>query len=404
MNALEPSPSLFASGASEKARSADTRERFATLRSLVAYEGEWSANETTERLAYTQAIKLLPEVPAVRYFAFPWARLIDLLQAGHPDGNRLREELTEAAWLLKGCRTVATVCQHRDLLKHQELFAVSGMTEVFWTYTQANQGRFPDHHSVRLWPFPTAPVPFPASLSQPTKRSHLLSQVEAGKAPASGSWQLLQDSTFSLCPESEASWLWTSIACETIPVFLERIPPLPGNKSLWEAATELCPHGQESLNRLPAHLEKLAENRALLEFKRQALRQLRFLYGAECFIYDILKLFVSLPEDEACEINDRPGLSYGRLFSLAAQIFRGDNFGDSACVNVFTLGCCSRIIADPASFHRHYQGNQQFRLACQKAFNLCKKPHQELLHQILTSKGLSLQGCEALASCGEAHT
>lgn len=220
-------------------------------------------------------------------------------------------------------------------------------------------------------------------------------------APASiEASQSLQGSEFSLCPESNSSWLWTSIAGEAIPVFFEKVPLLPGNMPLWEEATVCCPASPEALLALPARLECMARDEVLLELKRRALRQLRLLYGADCFIYDILKLFVSLTGAPAENVKERPGFLYGQLHALAAQIIQGSEAGLSSA-NVFTLGCCSRILADSSTFFAHYQEDSQFRLACQKAFVVCDGIHRELLCKALALKGLALDGCDAIVAPGE---
>jgi hypothetical protein len=213
----------------------------------------------------------------------------------------------------------------------------------------------------------------------------------AGISAPGEAWHHLQDSNFILSSESDSAWLWTAVACETIPVFSANIPPLPGNKSLWETAAVCCSPGQEALRELPAHLEKTAGNAPLLELKRRALRQLHFLYGADCFIYDILKLFISQAKSGAETPLDRPDFSYGQLLGLATQVARGGEPRATDCADVFALGCCSRILANPTTFYRHYQENPEFRRAVRKTIAICSAPKRELLHQTLALKGLSLQ-------------
>lgn len=433
---MESSPAKFASGGPDQWGSPSKTERFVIVRSIVACADEWSGNEATEQLAFTQALKLLPDVPAIRYFAFPWSRLIALRPSGQPGSDRLRERLTEAKRFFKNDRRIATVCQHRDLLKHQDLFAETGITDIFWPHVQSGQICLPNFSHIRLWPFPAAPLPVPHSLTHGNKRSRLLSlakngtsnlehdlilkqllvdprtamvpervSISADERPGqdnatgtNGSWQILHDSQFILCLDPGSPLLWTALASETIPVFLDKAPPLPGNRDLWEQATVCYPARRGALAGLPAHLEQLAENEALLEHKRCALRQLRFLYGAEYYIYDILKLFISSTEAASTPITAPPNFTYDRLHHLAIQLLYNDQPQLEALANVFTLGCCSRILTDPLTFSRYYQEDNRFHLACLNAFTSCKETYRELLRQALALKGLALQDCGAVIS------
>lgn len=416
------------------------RGRFTTFRTIVAYDDEWSGNDLTERHAFTQAIRLLPASPSVRYFGFPWGKLIDQLQSGQKAGKHLLGMLSDSKKLLGEYRNVVTVCQHRELLKHQDLFAAAGITHLFWPHISPGQKSLPNFKHIGVHPFPAMPFPRPATLPHKTERSHLLSCPEAGMwkeasyepvyrqlntdsrvtiisgdvstaghehagqgaiAVHRASWRILQDSHFSLCFNAGPAWLWTALHCGAIPVFPDRIPPLPGNPALWEQASVCCATGQKAIDELPGRLEQMAGNGALLELKRRALRQLRLLYGTDCFIYDIIQLLVSLVESPAEESTAQPCLSYGRLNDLAIQIVQGSDAGLTTRADVFTLGCCSRILANPVIFLKHYQESGPFRLACRKAFAACSEVNRQQLRQSLAIKGLTLSGCDANTVPGE---
>ena len=63
------------------------------LRSILAYDAEWHYPEITEQHAFFQADKLLPEVPGVIYFGFPWATLIERLNSKQSSADSLNEVL-----------------------------------------------------------------------------------------------------------------------------------------------------------------------------------------------------------------------------------------------------------------------------------------------------------------------
>jgi hypothetical protein len=61
---------------------------------------------------------------------------------------------------------------------------------------------------------------------------------------------------------------------------------------LWEEAAVFCPETEEAIAALPAKLEAMAKDTALLERKRNAMKQLWLKYGPDCFVYDILKFML----------------------------------------------------------------------------------------------------------------
>ena len=142
--------------------------------------------------------------------------------------------------------------------------------------------------------------------------------------------RILRESIFSLCPSgsgANSTRLWESIGCGSIPVVLSDNYLPPGSKALWELATVSCPERQEDILALPDRLAAMAGDKELLERKRHAMRQLWMIYGPDCFIYDIQKLFLSLAGETADIAMAQPKFSYGSLYGMAAEINQGKKFG-----------------------------------------------------------------------------
>lgn len=418
------------------------------LRSILAYDAEWCSSELTEQHAFLQAAKLLPEVPGVLYFGFPWATLIERLHSRHSSAESLKKVLDSARLLLHKQKSVVTVCQHVDMLNYGQLFQESCITKVFWPYAAKEQDCFPDNEEIKILPFPRFPEQAMACALPPdTAKKHLYSFVEpdtkgwlsdkttrdildflAGKqggpviprvrwdcnkdlqdtgvegkgnidrdlidcaAPLEVG-RILRESIFSLCPlgpGSNATLLWESIACGSIPVVLSDNYLLPGSKVLWELATVFCPGKEEDIAALPERLAAMARDQELLDRKRHAMRQLRMIYGPDCFVYDIQKLFLSLAGETADIAPAQPGFSYGKLYSMAAEITGAEDL-ERSVADIFILGCSSRVLVDSSGFLHRFKENDQFRTAYRQALLVCGREHAGSMLRALEFKGIDLE-------------
>jgi len=441
---VSPSLSKYAPA---QPRSMDALLPMKRLRSMLVYDANWQHRDITEQHAFLQADKLLPEVPGVLYFGFPWATLIERLNSKESSANSLREVINGVMPLLKAQKHVITVCHHKDLLQYQSLLAETGITHVFWPHACEGQDRFPEYEGIKIVPFPLAPVQMrdyqPAEAGgkkhlyafiepktqdpDASKTSQLILRCLAGNrrgvviarsqwdfenilgaqmlagtaAPqeeyANGSapiqsWRILGASLFSLCPSGpspNSARLWESIGCGAIPVIFGDTHFLPGSKALWDQASVLCSDRLEDILALPDHLETLAGDTALLERKRHAMRQLWMLYGPDFFIYDIYKLFLELAQ-ENIEIRDyRPTLSYGRILAMASVINRSRNVG-KAELDSFILDCSSRVIFDPPGFKKRLEDNPEFRMAFEKAMCSCIPRYAESMRRNLKFRAIAL--------------
>ena len=418
------------------------------LRSILAYDAEWKSPEITEQHAFLQADKLLPEVPGVLYFGFPWATLIDRLNLEESSADSLREAINSAKLLLNEQKYVVTVCQHVNMLKYQKIFQNISITHVFWTHTVKGQDCFPENEEIKIFPFPLFPVHVPAyASSQNAVRKYLYSFVE----PESKDWvlgkssemiltnlagkqgsivipvvkldfkevlngsrfqdeadidqellvraapiefeRILQESIFSLCPDgsgSKSTRLWKSICCGAIPVILSDDYLPPGSGALWEEATVSCCGRLEDILALPDRLEAMACDEELIERKRQAMRQLLLMYGPDCFIYDIHKLFLKLAQDNTAIKKEQSTLSYGSLLSMATIINQRQDVEKSE-LDSFILGCSSRLISDPSGFKNRFDGNGEFRMAYEKSLNFCNRRYYDSMLRNLNFKGVVLK-------------
>ena len=410
------------------------------FRSILAYDAEWASLELTEQHAYLQAVNLLPEVPGNIYLGFPWATLIERLNSKLSAIDSLQKGLHCAKLLLNEPKHVITVCQHVDMLKYQEFFIDIGITHVFWTHAVKGQDCFSENEQIKIMPFPLLPVLETAFVPPPrAARKYLYSffelrskiktlntstkmildnltgkqdglvisfnevdfakilndtrihndvgndQKKIDREVPNEFVRILQESIFSLCPAGagpNSERLWESIGCGSIPiVFSDNYLP-PGSSALWELATVSCPERLEDILALPERLAAMACDKELLERKRHALRQLWLIYGPECFIYDILKLFLSFTGETADVGAPEMTLTYGRLYSMAAEINRIKTT-ERSVADVFILGCSSRVMSDPSGFLARYKENLDFRTAYKRALRSCNLGHAKSMAKAL---------------------
>jgi hypothetical protein len=418
------------------------------IRSILAYDAEWHSHVTTEQHAFYQADKLLPKVPRVLYLGFPWATLIERLNLKQSSADNLQNVLNGARPLCNKQKSVVTVCQHGDMLNYQELFKECGISHVFWTHAVKGQDCFPENNKIQILPFPEFPVQAIGCASSPeTARKILYSFVE----PRSKGWEtrsttemvlnslcvrqdglviprirwdfdnvlqvdsirggenieqdlmdsaasievarILRQSVFSICPSGsrhDPTRLWESIGCGSIPVILSDNYLLPGSKALWELATVSCPERQEDIFALPDRLAAMARDEELLEQKRHAMRQLLMVYGPDCFVYDIQKLFLSLAGESADITMVQSQFSYGRLYGMAHEINREKKL-ERSVADIFILGCSSRVLCDSSGFLNRFKENRDFRNAYSQALRVCGQECADSMVKALELRQIDLE-------------
>jgi hypothetical protein len=368
----KPPPTAFSRSAATQPELEDVGHGLKLLRSILVYDAEWQHPADTEQHAFAQAVKLLPETPGVVYFGFPWAALIEQMNANMPASGRLQEALESARLLSREKKQVITVCQHPDLLKYQRIIASAGITHVFWPHAVLGQDCFPEYKDIKILPFPFFPAGA-ADSAQPVAR------------------KLTDKSAFFLCvsgPCRNSAQLWEAVGNGLIPV-VSSSALLPGSKALWDEATVSCPERREDIETLNGRLEALARDEGLIERKRHALRQFWMLYGPGCFIYDIQKLFLSLAAENVGTELPGTSFSYGRLFSLAGEISR-TRAGDPSLTAVFALGCTSRVLSDPAGFLARYRETELFRKACLQVLSSRANKYSEAMRKAFELRGVPL--------------
>lgn len=314
---------------------------------LHALDTGWQYPAITEEHAFRRLEAMGGLSEGLVYVAYPWATLIDHLQAKGAEAE-LQMELFEAfcAGLPDGCTRV-TVCQHVLLRHFLYLFRQAGIDHVFWSHTsEADQ----EAKTPRLHPFPLYPVQLPDRLTPGAnvKRDHLYSfigarpdhhyltdvrtwildqfggrpegivrgrdawhyskivyrrqiaQVPDGKGggpideAASREFQeALSRSVFALCPSGSGPnsiRLWEALGAGAIPVILSDDLVLPGDPRLWAEGAVFCAETPEAVAGLPDRLASLASNETRLSALRAAGRQLWDLYGPDGFVTDLLEL------------------------------------------------------------------------------------------------------------------
>lgn len=328
---------------------------------IVAYNHNWQFPAITEQHAFNMlCAKLDPRHVdgRVRYFAFPWATLIDNLLHNKKNPERtefLKQKLYAQKAHLAGATTIITTCQHIHMLKFQSLFKEMGITDIFWSHATKKQSSLPEHQEISLHPFPLYPVQAVDALNSPLlPKKHLYSFVGAkanqyyltqsrniiidhlaktntGFVTGNDTWHynkivydhqvrgveakpdalvdnnasenfklILRQSVFSLCPSGtgpNSIRLWESIGIGSIPVVMADTLALPGNQDLWNEAVVFCKEDKKSILALPKILKEIHGDPAKLKRMRHAMMQLWKLYGVDNFVHDILKLMLEKAQD-----------------------------------------------------------------------------------------------------------
>ena len=324
-----------------------------TIDNVIAFDSDWQYPAITEKYAYKMANKFLIKENCNRnvvYFGFPWATLIDKLlhSQDKTEVNTLIEKLSSFQDELKKYKKIITVCQHIRMLEFESIFDEIGITDIFWSHTTKDQNVLPSYPNISLHPFPLYPVQAINIEAQETEKKYLysfvgtrpnkfyltdsrtkiidyLSDDNRGLIIARNQWhynsivydhqilkkvektdglvdilaseefkQVMQQSVFALCPSGSGPnsiRLWEAIGLGAIPVVLADTYLPPGDRALWDEATVTCSEKLEDIKALPDRLAEIQKDDELLQRKRYALKQLWMRYGADCFVYDIVKLF-----------------------------------------------------------------------------------------------------------------
>ena len=289
------------------------------------------------------------ETDAIRYFAFPWATLIDRMASRHADEQPLLDALVKMSKTARRAPRVVTVCQHIRMLEFRHLFEMARVTDVFWSHAIKGRPRWGGNRPINLHPFPLYPVQSPVvqTFSDAERRPLLFNFIGA----VENSWYLtdvrqwiarhlarepngsvilrrgwhyqravyehqvkglapdgepltdaeaeaefaraLKRSTFTLCPSGSGPnsiRLWEAIGHGSIPVILSDTLALPGPEELWREAAVFCEETEAAVSQLPARLAELAADPVAIAHRRRALRQLWSLYGPLNFAHDIRSL------------------------------------------------------------------------------------------------------------------
>ncbi len=331
---------------------------FAFKESIVSFDSDWQYPAITEKHAYLSLKKLVgAKSLSSQYFAFPWATMIDHFQCGSIgalDWFRLVHLFKEKLANITPCLHRVTVCQHMKLKQYIHVFKEMGITDIFWSHCTKTDTNNLLYEGIKIHPFPLFPVQqsfFDFNKSKKdlifsfvgttpdkyylTKSRKWIFELCSNKPNCSvierAAWHytrvvydeqvlnrdtskerthitdesknaaefkdILSRSIFSLCPSGtgpNSIRLWESLGAGAIPVILADTYLPPGPMELWEEAAVFCPETEEAIAALPAKLEAMAKDTALLEKKRNAMKQLWLKYGPDCFVYDILKFMIEV--------------------------------------------------------------------------------------------------------------
>jgi hypothetical protein len=325
-----------------------TVQRGAGGANFLAYDTRWQRPAKTEEWAFNRAYALLPDWSEAVYLAFPWATLVDKLQT-HQEADDLLSALADLSDEARAFKRVVTVCQHILVPQYGTLFANAGVTDLFWSHYRSDISAIASAEHINLRPFPLFPVNSPGPKARNLQKRHLFSYVGAinnhwyldnartyiieelagdprGFIRKRANWhyadvvyghqimgtspepldvltspeaiefaQSLAESVFSLCPSGSgvnSLRLWESIDCGAIPVVLSPLYSPPGNPALWAEGTIKVGINREDVQGIPDMLRAISSDESRLTRMRNAGAQLQMLYGRDCFVYDIISLFL----------------------------------------------------------------------------------------------------------------
>ncbi|MEQ8300738.1 MAG: exostosin family protein [Hyphomonas sp.] len=402
---------------------------------IIAHNDDWQFPAITELHAFAKVRELLPYLPGVCYLAFPWATLIDQVNAKYNREQTLADALSGLSVPDRGYERVVTVCQHIQMHQYADLLTGAGVTDVFWAHAIKGQDEIiaADGRTLRIHPFPLYPVQA-IEIDRnriSDKRRHLFSFIGAksnewyltqsrewilealaddprGFVAGRDSWhyqkivydlqirkttddsknliddeaskgfrELLLDSIFSLCPSGSGPnsiRLWESIGAGAIPVILADTYKVPGNRELWNSAVVFCSETLEDIAALPARLQAIAADPERLASMRKHLEQLWMLYGPDTFITDIHRFYIDVAgERHATRDSGSP------LLSIARRINSGELSAVGGLETLLKL-CAGRLVIDKAGFSANVKQDRALRSACEYALANC--PDGELAAKV----------------------
>jgi hypothetical protein len=298
-------------------------------------EDSWQYPAITEKHAAHKLSNILTPCGNQAYLAFPWATLFDNMGAKKEKSHILTSTLGMLKKSTEGRSKVITVCQHISLEKFHEVLELAGVTDVFWSHSKVGQQKI---GNLNIHPFPLYPV----HVTSPAEKKHLFSFVGASctnpcrqkiialfsgqkyaKIIERNSWHykkivygnqiknitagmcdkndpeiiskekeyldVLSSSTFSLCPAGSGPnsiRLWESVESGSIPVIISDNHVLPGDADLWRNSVVFIK--EDSLRQVPEILNRIAENKDLMEKMRGNLACIKTIYGRNSFVTDVV--------------------------------------------------------------------------------------------------------------------
>jgi hypothetical protein len=345
-------------GANSESTLTSKRRDVVTLEgNILSFDANWQFPAITEQHAF-HCIRDKCVVPeGITYIAYPWANLIDKIQANASDKIDHLERFHDFCRLIPRTTSKVTVCQHIQLKDFLHLFDEAGISTVFWAHaTHADLIKKCQFQA--LFPFPLYPVQVPKAVPEVgqeadiVQRKYLFSFIGARASNhyltdartwildllkddpsaliigrdswhyesivysyqikrtaqhadpkklvdtfASGQFlESLKQSIFSLCPSGSGPnsiRLWESIGAGAIPVILADTWAPPGNARLWEMAGVFCKEDPDQIRNLPKRLSEIASDPERISQMRHAMRQLWLLYGPDSFTTDVQEFILS---------------------------------------------------------------------------------------------------------------
>ena len=361
---------------SAAAPAAEGADPIAVQDNIVAWDRDWQFPAITEQHAFHRMRDIGAVPDGMTYVAYPWATLVDKIQARARDGRQHLEAFRRFCARLPADTLKVTVCQHILMRHYLWLFREAGIGVVFWPHATRQDvaaGNTAAPGELSLHPFPLYPVQVPETAEAEPRRwlfsfvgakpntvyltrarewiLERLAEHPRGLVVGRDGWHYdrivyehqirgtaaagdpaltdtaatdqfkasLQGSVFALCPSGSGPnsiRLWEALGAGAIPVILADTYAPPGDPALWQAGAVFCEETEEAIAALPARLEALEADPGRLEAMRQAGRQLWLLYGRESFVYDVQKFLL-----EAAEGGRMAGPGHVRLTErLAARL------------------------------------------------------------------------------------
>ncbi len=122
----------------------------------IGFDYHWQFPAKTEKAAFksvlTEPNSFLPDCT---YFGFPWATLIDAFQAKSMNRWELVAALRQLRQKVPKQKRIITTCQHIYAAQYMELFAGTGITDIFWPHKTTTDSEL---EGITTHPFPLFPV------------------------------------------------------------------------------------------------------------------------------------------------------------------------------------------------------------------------------------------------------